>query len=157
MLHKSWLRKKVYLRNTTTMNQRDLQLLRLRPEISSAVISENMSRDERFQNKTLRPVAKLQDELFVEVFRNYIFKHKNVFYGFTVEKKMRFIENAIQRDIKFRNSLKGMMIGQFTLEEYEIYIQNSSALNKRMMNIVKERIFSNLQLLEDQNLYKQAQ
>lgn len=147
----------VNLRNSTTMNQRDLHLLNLRPEIPSAKVSMNMSRDEQFQNKTLRPVAKLQDELFVEVFRNYIQKHKNTFYGFTVEKKMQFIANAIQRDIKFRNNLKGIIIGQFTIEEYEIYIQNSSALNKRMMNIVKERLIDNIQLLEDQHLYQQAQ
>lgn len=147
----------VNLENSTTMNQRDLQLLNLRPEIPSARVSINMSRDEQFQNKTLRPVAKLQDELFVEVFRNYIQKHKNTFYGFTVEKKIQFIANAIQRDIKFRNNLKGIIIGQFTIEEYEIYIQNSSALNKRMMNIVKERLIGNIQLLEDQHLYQQAQ
>jgi hypothetical protein len=138
------------------MNQRDQHLLSLRPEIPTARVSDNMSRDEQFQNKTLRPVAKLQDELFVEVFRNYIQKHKNTFYGFGVEKKSMFIENAIQRDIKFRNSLKGIMIGQFTLDEYDIYIQNSSSLNKRMMNIVKERLLGNLQLLEDQSLYKKA-
>lgn len=138
------------------MNQRDQHLLSLRPEIPTARVSDNMSRDEQFQNRTLRPVAKLQDELFVEVFRNYIQKHKNTFYGFGVEKKMLFIENAIQRDIKFRNSLKGIMIGQFTLDEYEEYIQNSSSLNKRMMNIVKERLLGNLQLLEDQSLYKKA-
>ena len=132
------------------MNQRDLNLLRLRPEIPSARVSENMCRDEQFQNKTLRPIAKLQNDLFVEVFKNYIQKYKNAFYGFTVEKKMAFIENAIQRDIKFRNSLKGIMIGQFTIEEYRIYIENSSALNKRMMNIVKERMLGNIQLLEDE-------
>lgn len=139
------------------MTHRDINLLELRPEIPSAKVSEGMSTAEQFQNETLRPIAKLQNYLFVEVFRNYIHKHKNTYFGFTVDKKMSFIENAIQRDIKFRNSLKGMVIGQFTLEEYEIYIQNSSALNKRMMNIVKERMFSNIQLLEDQVIYKQAQ
>jgi hypothetical protein len=50
--------------------------------------------------------------------------------------------------MKFRNSLKGMVIGQFTIEEYELYIINSSALNKRMMNIVKERLLSSIQLFE---------
>ena len=64
-----------------------------------------------------------------------------------------FIENAIQKDIKFRNSLKGIIIGQFTLEEYATYIENSSALNKRMMNIVKERLQSNIQLLEEEIAY----
>ena len=118
------------------MNQRENDLLNLRPEIPSARVSENMSRDEQFQNKTLRPVIKLQNELLVEVFKNYIQKHKNSFYSYSIEKKLSFIENAIQRDIKFRNSLKGIIMGQFTVAEYLIYIENSSALNKRMMNIV---------------------
>lgn len=127
--------------------------MELRPEIPSARITENMSSDERFQNETLRPIAKLQDELLVAVFRNYITKHKNKFYELKLERRFEYIENAIQKDIKFRNSLKGMVIGQFTMEEYERYIQNSSALNKRMMNIVKERIQSNIQLLESDMAY----
>ncbi|SDS42169.1 hypothetical protein [Christiangramia echinicola] len=130
------------------MNPRDINLLDLRPEIPSARITENMSPDERFQNETLRPIAKLQDSLLLAAFRNYITKHKNKFYELKLEKRLEYIENAIQRDIKFRNSLKGMIIGQFTLDEYDKYIQNSSSLNKRMMNIVKERIQSNIQLLE---------
>jgi hypothetical protein len=126
------------------METRDSILLSIRPEIPSAKITTNMSADECFQNKTLRPVVKLQHDLLLAVFRNYIAKHKNVFYDLTVEKKLDYIENAIHKDMKFRNSLKGIIIGQFTLDEFEIYIQNSSALNKRMMDIVKERIKDNL-------------
>ncbi len=65
---------------------------------------------------------------------------------------MDYIENAIHKDMKFRNGLKGIIIGQFTIEEYKTYIANSSALNKRMMNIVKERLKSNVQLLEPSSL-----
>tara|TARA_R110002072_G_scaffold48716_12_gene133220 strand:- start:7116 stop:7523 length:408 start_codon:yes stop_codon:yes gene_type:complete len=130
------------------MNSRDLELVALRPEIPSAIVTSLMSFDEKFQNKTLRPIVKLQNDLFILVFRNYISKHKNVFYTLSLEKRLQYIENAIQKDIKFRNSLKGMVIGQFTIEEYELYIQNSSSLNKRMMNLVIERLKSNIQLLE---------
>ena len=97
------------------METRDSLLLRMRPEISSAKINANMSADEFFQNKTLRPVAKLQNELLLAVFRNYAAKHKNVFYDLTIEKRLDYIENAIHKDMKFRNSLKGIIIGQFTL------------------------------------------
>lgn len=135
------------------MNPRDHQLLQLRPEIPSAKISENMSSDEKFQNGTLRPIVKLQSDLLVEAFRNYITKHKNAFYELGIEKRLVYIENAIQRDIKFRNSLKGMVIGQFTVEEYRVYIENSSALNKRMMNLVKRRLQDNIQLLERDMAY----
>lgn len=135
------------------MNPRDYQLLQLRPEIPSAKISENMSSEEKFQNGTLRPIVKLQNDLLVEAFRNYINKHKNAFYDLGIQKRIIYIENAIQRDIKFRNSLKGMIIGQFTIEEYRTYIKNSSALNKRMMNLVKQRIQDNVQLLERDMAY----
>ena len=86
-----------------------------------------MSNDEAFQNKTLRPIIKMQNDLFIAVFKNYISKRKNVFYELTLQKQMAYIENAIHKDMKFRNSLKGMVIGQFTIEEYELYIINSSA------------------------------
>ncbi len=130
------------------METRDSLLLSMRPEIPSAKINPTMSSDEFFQNKTLRPVAKLQNDLLLAVFKNYVAKHKNVFYDLTIEKRLDYIENAIHKDMKFRNSLKGIIIGQFTLEEFDIYILNSSSLNKRMMDIVKERLKSNIQLLE---------
>ena len=130
------------------MNDRSDSLLRVRPEIKTTQINVMMSNDERFQNETLRPIIKFQNLLLIEVFKNYIKKHKNAFYALSLEKRLEYIEKSIQKDIKFRNSLKGIIIGQFTLEEYSIYIQNSSALNKRMMNMVIERLKDQVQLLE---------
>lgn len=132
------------------MENRESNLLAMRPQLLNARVSENMTNDEQFQNKTIRPIVKLQGDLLIEVFKNYIKKRKNTFYELSLEKRLAFIENAVQKDMKFRNSLKGMIIGQFTVEEYLTYTKNSSALNKRMMNIVKERLQDNVQLLEYQ-------
>jgi hypothetical protein len=128
------------------MNKRSENLHTIRPIIASAKIYDAMSSDEKFQNETLRPVIKMQHDLFVAVFKNYISKRKNVFYELSLQKQLDYIENAIHKDMKFRNSIKGMIIGQFTIEEYDTYIQNSSALNKRMMNIVKNRLINSIQL-----------
>ncbi|UZH55039.1 glyoxalase [Salinimicrobium tongyeongense] len=130
------------------MKDRDELLLQLRPQIESAVVQASTLPDEQFQNLTLRPVILLQNDLLLEAFRNYVQKHKNVFYDMSIEKRMAYIENAVQKDMKFRNSLKGMIIGQFTLKEYSYYITNSSALNKCMMDLVKNRLQSNIQLLD---------
>ncbi len=130
------------------MDSRTVHLLQLRPEIPSAIVTDRMSADEQFQNKTLRPIIKLQNDLFIAVFKNYIRKRKYSFYDLTLPQRYGFISNAIQKDTKFRNALKGMIIGQFTFEEYEIYIENSSALNKRMMNLVIERLKDQVQLFE---------
>jgi len=130
------------------MTTRDQDLLAIRPIIASIKISDNMSKEERFQNLTLRPVIKLQNNLLIAVFRNYITKHKNVFYELTLDRRLHYIDNALHKDIKFRNALKGMVIGQFTTEEYASYIENSSALNKRIINLIIQRLQSNIQLFE---------
>ena len=131
------------------MISRDSSLTNIRPIIKTAVINSNMSFDEQFQNTTLRPVIKLQNDLLLDVFKNYIVKRKNVFYELSTEKQMDYIDHAIHKDMKFRNSIKGMIIGQFTIEEYSKYITNSSALNKRMMNLVMQRLINQLQLLQE--------
>ena len=129
------------------MEARDKTVLELRGE-TFGMINNQSSSEETFQNKTLRPILKMQNDLFIQVFINYAVKQKNVFFSLTPEKKMIYIENVIQRDIKFRNSLKGMIIALFTLEEYAEYIRISSNLNKRMMNMLVERLKSQLQVIE---------
>jgi hypothetical protein len=129
------------------MKTRDSHVLELRGE-AIGVITFQSSNEESFQNKTLRPILKLQNDMFIAVFVNYAIKQKNVFFNLTPEKKLAYIENVIQRDIKFRNSLKGIIIGLFTIDEYNEYIQNSSNLNKRMMNLLIERLKSQVQVIE---------
>lgn len=128
------------------MTTRTENLLAIRPHIPSAKIYDNMGADELFQNKTLRPIIKMQHDLCIVVFKNYIRKRKNVFYELNLTKQLAYIDHAVQKDTKFRNAVKGMIIGHFTVEEYVLYIKNSSALNKRMMNIVKERLINSIQL-----------
>jgi hypothetical protein len=129
------------------METRDFNVTLWRGEMIGTV-NELSSNEEKFQNQTLRPILKFQNDLFIAVFKNHVSKHKSDFYSLSIEKKLVFIENAIQKDIKFRNSLKGMVIGLFTLDEYEAYIQNSSSLNKRMMNMLIERLKGHIQLFE---------
>lgn len=130
------------------MDTRSSHLLKIRPILQKAKVNADTSSGEYFQNVTLRPVIKLQNSLLIASFKNYIRKHKNTFYELSLERRLEYIEKSIQKDIKFRNSLKGMIIGQFTVEEYETYIENSSALNKRMMGMVINRLKDQVQLLE---------
>lgn len=129
------------------MNDRHHDLLRIRPELKKIKTFDNMGSEERFQNQTLRPVLKLQNPLLIASFINYATKHKSVFFELSIEKKLQYIENAICKDQKFRNAIKGMLIGAFTVAEYSEYCQNSSKLNKRMMNLVITRLQDQIQLL----------
>lgn len=111
-------------------------------------ISNQTSTEETFQNKTLRPILKFQNDLLIESFKNYISTHKNIYYSYSVEKKLAFIENVFQRDIQYRNIAKGMVIGLFTIEEFQEYNTNVSNYNKRMVTMIAERLKSQLQVFE---------
>lgn len=132
------------------MDQRDKLIKELRGE-SLGESNIQSSSEELFQNEVIRPILKLQNDLFIASFLNYISKYKRDFYAKSVESKLAVIENAIQKDIKFRNALKGMVIALFTTDEYALYIQNSSSLNKRMMNLLIERLKSQVQLFDQVN------
>jgi hypothetical protein len=129
------------------MENRDSEIFDLRGG-ALGIVTAQSSLEEAFQNITLRPILKLQNELFIQVFINYAAKQKNTFFLLTPDKKSQYIENVIHKDIKFRNLLKGMIIGFFTVNEFQDYIKNSSNLNKRMMNLLIERLKSQMQLIE---------
>lgn len=71
-----------------------------------------------------------------------------MFYELGVEKRLSYMENTLMKDQKFRNALKGMITGQFTLEEYLNYIKNFSFLNKLMMHLLLDRLKDQVQLFE---------
>lgn len=131
------------------MTTRDKQLLAIRPKIEAAKITDTMSQEERFQNVTLRPIIKLQNDILTEAFTGYIKKYKNVFYQFTTEKRLDYINNALHKDTKFKNTIIGMINGLFTNEEYALYSQHTSVLNKRLTTMVIQRLQSNIQLFEN--------
>jgi len=127
------------------MNERDTFLKEFRGQTIGSVTTQSTT-EESFQNEVLRPILKLQNDLFIVSFINYINRNKADFYNHSIDKKQSVIENVIRKDIKFRNVLKGMVIGLFTADEYAIYIQNISNTNKRMMSMLVERLKSQVQL-----------
>ena len=131
------------------MTLRDTLLNKMRSSVETKFLKvKSLSFEQSFENLILRPIIKVQTLLLVEAFKKYVDAHKGVFYQLRPEKKSIYIENSIKKDQKFRNFLKGIIIGMFTLEEYELYKKNSSSLNKRMMNLVYKRLSDNLQLFE---------
>lgn len=121
------------------MKNRDDFLNNFRGNSLGYLINESTF-EELFQNEVLRPILKLQNELLIATFRNYILRNKIDFANFSLAKKIEVIENAIHKDTKIQNVLKGIIIGLFTAEEYSNYTTAYSSLNKRMMSMLIERL-----------------
>ena len=126
---------------------RDAKLLDLRENVFGE-IGSLISDEEKFQNQTLRPILKLQNEILLQLSINHIQKYIKNFRQQTIAIKTTQIENAIQKDHKFKNLLIGTIVGHFTINEYVLYTQNQSNLNKRLITMLVERINSQIQLLD---------
>lgn len=133
------------------MTERDEQLLSIRVEVANAKVGTLTLSLESFQNSTLRPIAKFQNDIILSIFENYIVRYKNVFHKLGNEDKLKYIENTVKKDSKFKNLIRGIFMGHFTAEEYSFYTENSSEINKRIINLTKERLQSQLPYFEKQS------
>jgi hypothetical protein len=103
---------------------------------------EAESEFEKFQNEVLRPILKLQNDLFVEIFKTYLSKRKGTFYKLSEKEQMIYIDQSVRKDMKFKHYLEGIITGIFTLEEYARFIENEEELTKRMINLLVQRLQS---------------
>lgn len=107
-------------------------------------ISESSSEIEKFQNQTLRPVLKLQNNLYIALFKTYAERLKVNIVSLKPEKKRLFIEQSLQKDSVLKNTMIGMTIGMFSEDELELYNLESKDYNKRIITMLIERIKSQL-------------
>ena len=129
------------------MPTRNKQILEVREANFGDSNVESLNQED-FQNSVLRPILKFQNEIILAVFKAYVATHKGHFATFSIDKKIAFIDNTLSKEVVLKNTLKGMIIGLFTSDEFLIYSNNSSHYNKRLMSMLTERIKSQLQLLE---------
>ncbi len=116
--------------------------LSIRPVIIHIGTVENKTQEEGFQNTTLRPILKLQHELLIAFFENYVKRKKIDFQGLSSEKKNDLLSKIFKNDNIFKTELRGMIIGQFTVSEFASYQKISSDANKRILTMAKERLLS---------------
>ena len=116
----------------------------IRPEILGINKVDNISDVAYFQNITLRSIIKLQHQLLIAFYKEYLKSRKTDFNTTSNEKAILFIENSLVKDNRLKNKLLGLIIGLFAVEEYKVYVENSSEINKRIFSIVKKRLTDSL-------------
>jgi hypothetical protein len=134
------------------MEPRGTLLKKIRPEIKSVNTKAQSLDIETFQNETLRPILKFQNDLLLEVYRQYIAQYKNAFYELHELQKPDYINHSLKANHTFRNLMIGTVIGLFSVEEYLYYVGQSSVINKRIISMLVQRYQDQMHLL-DQRLY----
>ena len=104
--------------------------------------SKKTSYEEQFQNQVLRPILKFQNKLFIKLFLSNCKTYKINFTEFNSEEKYEYIENIFKKDFKIRALFIGTVIALFTLDEYEKYSVDHKLYNKRIIQMLTERLKS---------------
>ena len=110
-----------------------------RPEIKN-IINEHTSDKEMFQNKVIRPIIKMQNDLIMSCFRKYVQSRKLSFESRTAEHQRKVVESVMNKDIQLKNFFIGMVVGHFNLSELEDYFLHPSEYNRRIKQIITQRI-----------------
>jgi hypothetical protein len=99
-----------------------------------------MSEAEQFQNRVLRPILKFQHPLLILRVQTYLQTRKGGIFALSAQARQQYLENSLQQDHKLRTELIGLIVGQFTVEEYQQYAPQASALNKRILSMLQTRV-----------------
>lgn len=121
------------------MNEKEAK----RPELKGLIL-DGTKGVEQFQNEVLRPIIKLQHSLLIATFKKSSEKRKINFTNLDIESIETHIKITCKRDIAYKNIILGMIIGHFTVKEYGLYTLSVSEYNKRIIQIVKNRLLDSI-------------
>lgn len=114
----------------------------IRPTVETRPTTSNPA--EQFQNETLRPILKMQNELLLAVYRHFLHKRKVPFAKKTEKEKAAWIRHSLQQDNRLRSTLLGLIIGQFTLSEWDEYVRQEPEYRRRLTQLLGKRLTDQL-------------
>lgn len=113
---------------------------KVRPNLPSSLTEGDLKEEELFQNMVLRPVIKMQHDLLILRVKSYFSSKKVIFHLMDTSKRTTAIESAFQNDLALKKEIQGMIIGQLTQDEFKLYLNWERSVNKRIVQMVRNRM-----------------
>lgn len=92
----------------------------------------------------------MKHDLLIAHTHQNIRKKRKDFSAIGRENQLKFLNSLFEKDQTFKSELRGMIIGHFNVDEYQVYSEISNAANRRILNIIKERMIDHLSVLVDE-------
>ena len=117
---------------------------KVRPKLPDAITEGEPKEEELFQNMVLRPVIKMQHDLLIMRLKSHLNSKRARFNVMDNEKRTEAIIQAFQNDHNLKKEIQGMIIGQLTVLEFQQYLKIERSLNKRIVQMVRNRMIDSL-------------
>ena len=117
---------------------------KVRPVLPESLVEGHLKEEELFQNMVLRPVIKMQHDILILRVQSYFLSKKVVFHMMDKKKRVNAIESAFQNDNPFKKEIQGMILGQLNPEEFQRYLKSERSMNKRIIQMVRNRMLDSI-------------
>lgn len=116
---------------------RDTDLKKIRPNLNLA--NTDTKPLELFQNRTLRPILKLQQEFTFTLLQTH--KNYKPIQSLKISRDQyeKLIAKFIQTNLGLKNQIIGAIIGLFTSDEINFYLTQKKELNRRIIQMQLKR------------------
>ncbi|MVN75970.1 hypothetical protein GO988_06505 [Hymenobacter sp. HMF4947] len=95
-----------------------------------------------FQHQVLRPLLKLQHELLAATVTDFALDYHVPLATAAPAEAARLRADLLARNTRLRATLIGIIAGLLRSEEFAFYRQHRSELNRRLLDLVAERLAS---------------
>jgi hypothetical protein len=99
---------------------------------------------EHFQNTVLRPIIKFQHHLILSRMTQHSSYVPAKLEVLTDAQFLQAIRAMLQSNLPLRNQLIGVVLGLFTMPEFEVYSLHNTELNRRIIQIIAQRVSDTL-------------
>ena len=117
---------------------------KVRPKLPDALIEGELKEEELFQNMVLRPVIKMQHDVLILRVKSYFTSKRVMFNVMDKKKRALAIEQAFLGDNAFKKEIQGMILGQLDTSEYQLYLNYERTMNKRIIQMVRNRMLDSV-------------
>ena len=117
---------------------------KVRPVLPNSLTEGDLKEEELFQNMVLRPIIKMQHDILILRVKSYFLSKRVVFNVMDKKKRTLAIEQAFLGDNAFKKEIQGMILGQLNVDEFQGYLKNERSMNKRIIQMVRNRMLDSL-------------
>ena len=117
---------------------------KVRPKLPDTLTEGELKEEELFQNMILRPVIKMQHDLLIMRVKSHFISKRVLFNVMDNKKRTEAIIQAFQSDHSLKKEIQGMITGQLSLVEFQQYLKIERSLNKRIVQMVRNRMIDSL-------------
>ena len=128
------------------MTQRDTNLLDLRPAINAE--TDQAGQIEAFQNRTLRPILKLQNVLILALVASFLHKYHGPFGRLPRSDLQALVANLLKQNERLKRTLTGLAAGLFTEDEFRFFLDHEAELTRRLTSLLIKRVEDQLETLQ---------